>query len=262
MYIDAHTHLAKYEENLFEVLNEIEENEILTISVSMDSFLFQKNLQIAETCKYVIPSFGIHPWSATHYSYKLGDLVESIKLAPMIGEIGLDYYFVEEIEKYEHQKQVFEFILQAAKEMNKIVNVHTKGAEADVLQMLQTFEIERSIIHWYSGPIKLIDKFLELGSYFTFGVELLESKNISKIFKKIPNDRILSETDNPGAWEWLKKEAGMPNLILNVVSKMAEFKQLSKDDMMLLIQKNFNTLIENDKNIPLSIKNLLSGKLY
>ncbi len=262
MYIDAHTHMAKYEENLYDVIKQIEENDILTISVSMDTFLFEKNQQIAETCKLVVPSFGVHPWSATHYSYKLGDLVEPLKTASMIGEIGLDFHFVEDVEKYDHQRQVFEFILEASKEMNKIVNLHTKGAEVEVLEMLQKNKIEKSIIHWYSGPLKHIDKYLELGSYFTFGVELLESKSIQKVFKKIPDDRILSETDNPGAWEWLKKEIGMPELVLEVVDKIAELKDISTDDAKTLIQKNFYQLVENDEHIDPEIKNRLSGKLY
>jgi TatD DNase family protein len=262
MFIDAHTHLAKYEENLFEVINEIEENEIITLSVSMDTFLFQKNLQIAETCKYVIPSFGVHPWSATHYSYKLGELVEPIKTAPVIGEIGLDFYFVEDSEKYEHQRQVFEFILEASSEMNKIVNLHTKGAEAEIIEYLHKYKIRKSIIHWYSGPIKLIEKFLDLGCYFTFGVELLESKNIQKILKKIPDDKLLTETDNPGAWEWLKNEIGMPNLILNVVDKLAELKKTSASEIQTIVQKNFNSLVEDDIHLSSNIKNMVSGKLY
>ena len=91
MLIDAHTHIAKYENNLDEVFREINEHKILTISNSMDVFAFEKNLKIAENCKLIMPTFGIHPWSATEYSYKLENLIEYINQSPMIGEIGLDH---------------------------------------------------------------------------------------------------------------------------------------------------------------------------
>ena len=244
MYIDAHTHLAKYEENMFEVISEIESNEILTISVSMDSFLFEKNLAIAKTCPYVIPSFGIHPWSATSFSYKLGDLVEYINRCSMIGEIGLDHHFVEETETYEHQKKVFEFLLEAAGELRKVVNVHTKGAEEEVLNALREFNIERAIIHWYSGPVKYIEHYLELGCYFTVGVEVLKNKKMQNFLKLIPDDRLLTETDNPGGYEWLAKEVGMPNLIIQIVDKLAAIKNKSHDDIKNLVMNNFYRLIE------------------
>lgn len=262
LYIDAHTHLAKYDENMFEVISEIEKHEILTVSVSMDSFLYEKNLEIAKTCSLVIPTFGIHPWSATRFSYKLGELVENINRSAMIGEIGLDFYFVEETENYEHQIKVFDFFLEAAREQNKIVNLHTKGAEKEVLTELQKHSIHKAIVHWYSGPTKLISDYLELGCYFTVGVEALSNKKIQNIIKLIPDERLLTETDNPGGYEWLNQKPGMPSLIIEVVDKLAEIKNVTPDEIKLLIMKNFNKLIENDKHIGKNIKSKLSGLLY
>ena len=87
MLIDAHTHIAKYESNLDEAIREIHEHRILTISNSMDVFAFEKNLKIAERCALIMPTFGIHPWSATEHSYKLEKLGDFINQSPMIGEI-------------------------------------------------------------------------------------------------------------------------------------------------------------------------------
>ncbi|MBU1096960.1 MAG: TatD family hydrolase [Bacteroidetes bacterium] len=262
MYIDVHTHLAKYDEQLPDALEEIKKNNILTVSVSMDDFLFEKNLRIAKTNDLIIPSFGIHPWSATRYSYKLGELVDAIDKSAMIGEIGLDFHFIEDTEQYPHQKKVFEFLLETAKHQNKIINVHSKGAEKEVLEYLKFFGIERAIIHWYSGPMKYVKKFLDLGCCFSIGVEILESNYIRKLLFKIPEDRLLTETDNPGGYEWLKQSKGMPSLIINVVEKIAEIKLISVDEVMNLVQKNFYNLLENDPHIDQSVKNMLSGRLY
>jgi len=44
---------------------------------------------------YIIPSFGIHPWEADRFSDDLSKIDQYIEESPMIGEVGLDYHFVE-----------------------------------------------------------------------------------------------------------------------------------------------------------------------
>jgi Tat protein secretion system quality control protein TatD with DNase activity len=40
----------------------------------------------------------------------------------MIGEIGLDYHFVQDTSTYPAQRKVLEFFLDAAREQEKIIN--------------------------------------------------------------------------------------------------------------------------------------------
>jgi TatD DNase family protein len=259
MLIDAHTHIAKYEDNIDEVIQEINEHNILTISNSMDVFAYERNLKLAEECKLIIPTFGIHPWTVTENAYKLESLVEFIDKSPMIGEIGLDHHFVAESEKYNIQNQVCEFFLEMAKKQDKVVIIHTKGAEREILDYLKQYDIKRSIIHWYSGPEKLVDQFLELGCYFTIGVEIINSRKIRSLAKKLPADKILTETDNPGAYKWLKDEQGMPSLIQLVVEKLAKVRKLSIEETTQLVKHNLAELMKDDKHITVYHKSLLTA---
>ncbi len=260
MFIDAHTHIAKYEDNLEDVIREIEELDILTISNSMDVLAYERNLKIAETCKMIIPTFGIHPWTVTENSYKLESLTEYIDRSPIIGEVGLDHHFIDESSKYNIQNQVLEYFLESARDQDKLVILHTKGAEREILDYLKRYDIKRSIIHWYSGPEKLVDQFLETGCYFTIGVEILESKKIRRLAKKLPEDRILTETDNPGAYKWLKNETGMPSLIQKVVAKLGKVRKTSGEEIMHRVQANMSELLKDDKHISSFYKNLLYVK--
>lgn len=258
MLIDAHTHIAKYENNLAEVIREINEHRILTISNSMDAFAFEKNLKISERCALIMPTFGIHPWSATENSYKLESFIDYINQSPMIGEIGLDHHF-EDSSKYHPQNQVFEFFLEFARDQNKVVNLHTKGAEREILDYLKNYNIKRSIIHWYSGPEKLVDQFLELGCYFTIGVEIIKSRKIRNLAKQLPMDRILTETDNPGAYKWLKDEPGMPSLIQVVVNTLAAARETSIEDTTVSVKQNMAELLKDDEHISNYFKRLLNN---
>jgi TatD DNase family protein len=259
MLIDAHTHIAKYENNLEEVIDEINKHRILTVSNSMDAFAFEKNLKIAERCELIMPTFGIHPWSATEHSYKLESLIDYINQSPMIGEIGLDHHFMEDSSKYHHQNQVFEFFLEFARDHNKVVNLHTKGAEREILDYLKKYDIKRSIIHWYSGPEKLVDQFLELGCYFTLGVEILKGRKIRNLAKKLPPDRILTETDNPGGYKWLKGKPGMPLHIRMVVKALAAIQKNSEEDITEAVKNNMAELLKDDEHISDYFKSLLNS---
>jgi hypothetical protein len=53
MYIDAHAHLDKYDSQRPQVIEEIEQNEIFTISVSMDPETYAKSKAIDEHTEWV-----------------------------------------------------------------------------------------------------------------------------------------------------------------------------------------------------------------
>jgi TatD DNase family protein len=164
----------------------------------------------------------------------------------MLGEIGLDYHFVQDVRRYGPQREVFGHFLAAARDQGKVVNLHTKGAEAEILDLLLRFEIERAIVHWYSGPLDLLLELSRLDCYFTIGVEVLRSEKIRQIASELPMDRILTETDNPGAWEWLTGERGMPEMIDDVISTLAEVRRTSEQEMERTVLENFALLTRDD----------------
>jgi TatD DNase family protein len=108
VYIDAHAHLDKYDQTeIRQVIDEIEADQIVTLSVSMDSAAYLKNNAVAALSTRVVPSFGIHPWNAPDAHHNMQALDKLIAESPMVGEIGLDYHFVTEPEKHELQRDVF-----------------------------------------------------------------------------------------------------------------------------------------------------------
>ena len=246
MLIDAHSHLDGYTEGLESALQEISQHRILTISNSMGLPSYQRNLEIAGSCDLVLPTFGVHPWNAPEYVDRLGALQKSIDQTPMIGEIGLDYHWVRDASRYAAQMKVFEYFLTAARQQRKIVNVHTKGAEKEVLRLLRSYNIRRAIIHWYSGPLDVLHAMIDYGLYFTVGVEVLTSQQIQVMVRDLPSEQLLTETDNPGGQEWLTGDSGMPLLIKDVIQKLAELKKVSTQAIVDTVRTNFVRLIRDD----------------
>jgi TatD DNase family protein len=246
MLIDAHAHLDRYGDALESALEEITRHNIFTISNSMDLPSYRRNLEIGEMCDLVLPTFGVHPWNAPEYADRLEDLSEAIEQSPMLGEIGLDYHFVDDASQYPAQRKVFEFFLAAAKEQGKIVNLHTKGAESDVLDFLNRYDIQRAIVHWYSGPLDVFRELVARGAYFTIGVEVLYSEHIQTIARELPPEQLLTETDNPGGPRSFIGTLGMPLLIRDVVQALVDLRRTSFEVIIQTVQTNFAQLIRDD----------------
>lgn len=241
---DAHVHINEYGTNLPKALNQIRQLSIRTIAVSMDIPSYLETKRIANSEPFILPSFGIHPWKAPDYADRLDELDDLIKSAPAIGEIGLDHRFVENKNKYPAQELIFNYQLHSAEQFGKMVNLHTSGAEKLVLEYLQNRSLPAIVIHWYNGPMELVKDFLDLGAYFTIGVEIFDSDFIRTLASNLPEDRILTETDNPNGWEWLHGRIGFPNLIEFVEWEIAGIRKMPELEFSEIVSSNYKALLK------------------
>jgi TatD DNase family protein len=246
MLIDAHAHLDKYGDLLDQAFQEIQQHRIFTVATAMDIPSYAQLQEIAERSELILATFGIHPRRAPEYANRLGELSRHIDQSPAIGEIGLDFHWIEDRSQYPAQVKVLEYFLAAARDQKKLVNLHTKGAEKEILDLLERYDIQRAIIHWYSGPPDILRALVQFGAYFTIGVEVLYSDAIRTIAREIPDHLLLTETDNPGGMKWLKGVMGMPKDIENVIQTLATLRDISWESLAELVHKNFLRLVDRD----------------
>lgn len=254
MLLDAHAHLDAYQDEIGAVLQEITDLGVLTLAVAVDLPSWQRCQELGERCRLIVPTFGIHPARAAAFKGALTDLLPAIDMSPMVGEIGLDYHWVKDASQYPAQRRVFDFFLGEAAEQSLIVNLHTKGAESDILAALRASGVDRSIIHWYSGPLELIEPLLEAGAWFTFGSEILLSEHIRNILAQVPLERILTETDNPGGHRWLTGETGMPHHLLAVIDEIARLRSVDVITMRQQVWRNFSQLVHGNSAMQAALR--------
>ncbi len=249
MLVDAHAHIDWYTDALPEALAQIERHRIVTMAVAMDVPSYLKTKEIARSCSPIIPTFGIHPWEAGRYTDTLLELDDYLRETPVIGEAGLDFRYVKDTALYPGQVKVFEYQCAWAQRLSKPMNLHTRGAEREVLEMLRRYRIAPSIIHWYGGPVELIEAYLAEGCYFTVGVDVLDPRKAPGIAEILPLDRILLETDNPGGYQWLAKEIGMPDLLLKILEKLAAIKRMTAAELEDRLWRNWRDFCGNNTGI-------------
>jgi len=250
IYVDAHAHLDEYPDTwLGAVLAQLEDDHIVTISTAMAPSAYERALLIQARSPWVLATLGIHPWNAPYFVASLDDVEPMLEDSPMFGEIGLDFRNVRDHWWYDSQQRVFEFFLSAARETDKVVNVHTWGAEVEALELLERYDTRRAIIHWYSGPPEPLRRMIARGYQFTFGSELLSSEYMQSIARDVPLTQILTETDNPGGPQLVFGEPAMPDLIKPLVQTLALLHDISESDMCEQMRLNLLGLVGADTRL-------------
>ena len=146
--------------------------------------------------KHIRLALGLHPLLAAENKRELTLFKQLAGQTSYIGEIGLDFSR-EGLATKDDQISVLQELLAVFRGKKKIVSVHSRNAEIELLDMLCENEINNVIFHWYSGSVELVPKILAQGYYFSVNEAMCLSKNGRAIIETIPRERILTETDAP-----------------------------------------------------------------
>lgn len=90
-----------------------------------------------------------------------------------------------------------ELMARCKNDSNKIISIHSRGAENEILDIIGTNFKFTPILHWYSGTIGNLKIACERGYYFSVNLSMTRTKKFAQILECIPNDKILLETDSP-----------------------------------------------------------------
>lgn len=112
--------------------------------------------------------------------------------------MGLDYKTTDQANR-KAQRKIFSAILDECESATdrKIISIHSRKAEPDVISELKSVKNSRIILHWYSGSLRDLDKALAMGCYFSINHAMIKSSHGMKIIDSIPMNRILIESDAP-----------------------------------------------------------------
>ena len=203
--IDSHCHLdhAPLIDNLNDILNRSKEvgiKKLLTICTTLESFKNIENILLIDDMIY--GTFGIHPHETENNDVSKITIIESIKKNPKligVGETGLDFYYNHS--KKNKQIDSFKKHIEAAIEINIPIIVHSRNAEEETFNILNEYKKHKPkiLMHCFTGTYKFYKQMEELDSYFSASgiITFNSSKELQNTFSKIPNNKLLVETDSP-----------------------------------------------------------------
>lgn len=195
MIIDTHCHFDMMP-NPEAYINAREEAGEIVIGMTNLPSYFAMGASHVRQYKHIRLALGLHPLLAAENKNEVNNFKRYLGNTSYIGEIGLDFS-KEGYATKDRQIDVLRELLIAIRNKRKIISVHSRGAEKELLALLCEYEIPNVIFHWYSGPVSLIPAILEQGYYFSVNEAMCYSQKGRQIIAAIPWDRLLTETDAP-----------------------------------------------------------------
>lgn len=252
MLIDTHCHLNdnQFEGKVDEVISRSSQHNVTKlICVGADLNTSYKAVEIANKYSNVYAVIGVHPDDANTFDdiifEKLYQLAKNKKVVA-IGEIGLDYHFIQNNKG--KQKQCFVKQIELANILNLPIVIHTRDAMGDTLDIVRKNKdkIKKGgVFHCFHGSKEVLDEINKMGFYVSFGgaITFNNANNLREIVKCTPLDKILTETDCPYmAPVPFRGTVNEPKNIDIILEKMSEIKNISKNDLEKIIENNVKNI--------------------
>ncbi len=199
--IDTHCHLTdpQFKDDLDEVLERARAAGVRQIiNAGYDVATSRQAVQMAEQVDWLMPAVGIHPHEASPQALDTFREIEKLTAdahVVAIGETGLDYY--REFASAEQQRVLFRRHIALARKTALPLLIHTRKSIDEAIDILRQEDIHAGVFHCYSGNYEQACSILDMGFYLGFGGVLTFSTKVKDVFKRVPADRILLETDAP-----------------------------------------------------------------
>ena len=217
-FVDSHLHLGDFQSKSRELaLAEATQTVLLSCGTDRDSS--GRTLRLSAANPEVVKAFvGVHP-SEVKEGASLDWVEESLRSATGLGEVGLDPKY-SGIAPGSPQMRALEAQLALGEESRKPVQVHSRGAARECLDLLGGYRLKSVLMHWFDGP-EVIDEVAGRGYFVSFGPSILYSKRLQRMARSFDRTLVLTETDGPVQFEPLGGVNG-PSLIPSVVFSLAE----------------------------------------
>jgi TatD DNase family protein len=182
LYVDTHCHLDLYRDPL-KTLDEAPET-VVVVATELPSRYRLQAVRFRGDRRARV-ALGLHPLqAATASALELSQLIRQLPNTEYVGEVGLDFS-VHGRNTKTAQLRVFDRLLAQPALRHKVVTVHSRGAEAVVIQRLRSAGV--------------IEEALAAGLYFSINPAMLRTEKGRKVIAAVPRHRALTESDGPFA---------------------------------------------------------------
>lgn len=245
MWFDLHAHLDKLPEGVDEALSQARAagvEKIITIGTDPEDLPVVLGLAHAHP-GFVYCTLGIHPHEGVKYTDEVGAFIRGHLNDPAVvavGEIGLDYYY--DYSPRAEQAEAFRAQLQIAADWGLPVEIHTRDAEPDTVEILNEYRGRVSgIIHCFTGTRWLAEKCLDLGFNISISgiVTFKNADELRDVVRFLPLDRLHVETDSPFlAPVPVRGKSNTPAFVVHTARFVAGLKQMSEERFAEAMREN------------------------
>lgn len=200
---------------------------------------------------------GVHPDNEGVTEPSLQDLLTRGQLPRVvgIGETGLDYYRLGErtVADMAWQRDRFRTHIQAARQLDKPLVIHTRAASDDTIGLLKEEGEDGSpgsaggVFHCFTETKQVARAALDIGFYISFSgiLTFKTAQDLRDVAAFVPLDRLLIETDSPYlAPVPYRGKTNNPSLVPYVAQQLAQLRNCPVEDIAELTSRNFDRLFK------------------
>ena len=246
MFIDTHCHLTdEYEGGVDAIITRANAAGVgALICATAEGLDIKPALKIADSYDNIFVTTGIHPdHSNLNPDEYLSDEILNNPSVVGIGEIGLDYHFGTQTRI--QQIKLFEQQIEIANKHDLPIAIHTRDAENDTIAILNNHKKAQGVMHCFTSGWDLAKVMLDRGFYFSASgiLTFKNAESIRETFIKIPNDRIVIETDSPYcAPVPYRGKTCEPAFVIETAKVLAQIKNLQIDELEDILFENTQRL--------------------
>ena len=195
--IDFHCHVDLFP-NPGEIARECRKRKVKVLSVTTTPSAWAGTAALGGGA--IVTALGLHPQLAHERKSELPLFDRLMPNCAFVGEIGLDG--APEFQAYwKDQIDVFRYVLYACERAGgRIMSIHSRRASKPVIELLELYPASGTpILHWFSGTVGELDRAIALGCWFSVGPAMLGSKRGMELARRMPQARVLTESDGPFA---------------------------------------------------------------
>jgi TatD DNase family protein len=250
--IDTHCHLNHDQlvDNVIDIIKRAKGQNVEEMYVvGWDEESSITAIRLSEKHKELYAIVGIHPTdtgaNVNERLMKIKTLLSNHKVVAL-GEIGFDFHWQKEQEQKKIQEEFFIKQLELANQMKMPVVIHSRSAILETYSILKKYPPKyQGVVHCYSGPLEMVNDFLDLGLYISLGgpVTFHNAKQAQEVAKQIPLDRLLLETDSPYLAPMPYRGKGNEPAYLPLIAQaIATIKQISLKQVVKITSRNAKEL--------------------
>jgi TatD DNase family protein len=247
--IDSHTHLFLCEKPTAELLEAAAAAGVRRmLNVGLDETTNGEVVRVAEAEESVFASIGRHPNDATGFDDKAQAALAELgarDVVRAIGETGLDFY--RDTASPEDQRRAFIGQIEVASDLGLPIVIHARDKDeesAAIDEIFATLDARAAgatvILHCFSAPGK-VSEAAERGWYCSFAgnVTYKRSADLRFAAAKVPEDRILVETDAPFLTPQVRRgERNEPANVVATAAVVAAEREVSLEDFERTVEAN------------------------
>lgn len=243
--IDAHIHLDWYKPGeQQQLLQTLKVDGIIAVSNDFESC--KEVWRLAQIYPFVYPALGWHPEQALPAKQEVESILQAIdqkfRDIVAVGEVGLPYYTKLADPSFDvtPYHAILEQFMLACKKYDLPIILHAIYEDAPIVcDMLEKYQVRKAHFHWFKGDRPTIQRMIANRYMISITPDCWYEEEIQLLIKQYPLELIMAETDGPWAFkDPFQNQMTHPNMIIDVMKKIAELKHLSFESVKEQITRN------------------------